>query len=106
MSDSKIQINLVPFYRLIIYFEDLDETKDILINPNKNNELEGPDGIYAKISSEFKKEIFPKYLLKIKFSNFWYSIYDINIYNFCVSGNLASGDAILVKVIKNKNQYY
>ena len=61
MSESaKIKGNLIPFYRLIIYIKDLDEAKEILINPKINNELEGPDGIYSKISSEFKKEIFHK----------------------------------------------
>ena len=41
----------------------------------KNNELEVPDGIYANIFSKFKKDIFLKYLLKIKFVNFWYSFW-------------------------------
>ena len=38
--------------------------------------------------------------MKIKFGNFWNNIYDINIYNFCVSGNLAAGDNILIKIIE------
>ena len=101
MSEStKIKSNLVPYYRLIVYFKDLDEAKEILINPKIDNELEGPDGIYSKIAYEFKKDIFPKYLMKIKFANLWYNIYDINIYNFCVSGNLSSGDDILLKIIQ------
>ena len=101
MSESaKIKSNLIPFYRLIVYFKELDEAKEILVNPKINNELEGPDGIYSLISSEFKKEIHPKYLMKIKFANHWYDIYYINIYNFNVSGNLSSGDDILVKIIQ------
>ena len=98
-ESAKIKSNLIPFYRLIVYFKELDEAKEILVNPKINNELEGPDGIYSLISSEFKKEIHPKYLMKIKFANLWYDIYDNNIYNF-VSGNLSYGDAILVKIIK------
>ena len=99
-ESAKLKSNLIPFYRLIVYFKELDEAKEILVNPKINNELEGPDGIYSLISSEFKKEIHPKYLMKIKFANLWYDIYDNNIYNFCVSGNLSYGDAILVKIIK------
>jgi hypothetical protein len=38
--------------------------------------------------------------MKIKFVYSWYDIFYINIYNFCVSGNLPSGDYILVKIIQ------
>ena len=99
-ESSKIKGNLVPFYLLIVYFKDLDESKEILINPKINNELEGSNGIYSKISSQFKKEILPKYLMKrIKFANSWYNIYDTSIYIFCVSGNLSAGVDIFVKII-------
>ena len=101
MSESrKNKVSMALYYRIIDYIKDLDETKEILVNPKINNELESPNGIYSIISLAFRKEIFPKRLMKIKFGNFWYPIYDINIYNFCVSGNLAAGDNILIKIIE------
>ena len=39
--------------------------------------------------------------MKIKFANIWYTINDMNIYNFCISGNLSSGDIIKIKLLKN-----
>ena len=38
------------YYRIIDYIKDLDETKEILVNPKINNEFEGPNGIYSIIS--------------------------------------------------------
>jgi hypothetical protein len=51
------------YYLIIVYIKDLDEAKEILLNPKINDELEGPNGIYSIISSAFRKEIFPKCLI-------------------------------------------
>ena len=101
MSESrKNKVSMALYYLIIVYIKDLDEAQEILVNPKINNELESPNGIYSIISSAFQKEIFPKCLMKIKFGNLWYAIYDINNYNFSVSGNLAAGDDIIIKIIE------
>ena len=94
--------NLTPFYKIYVYGEDNDRIEEIFINPKINNTLGGQEGIYSIISSKFGNQYTPmKHIMKIKFNGIWYSINDINIYNFCVSGNLSSGDNILIKLLKN-----
>jgi hypothetical protein len=76
--------------------------EEILVNPKVNCTLGGQDGIYSLISSKFNYQYTPmKHTMKIKFGNNWYTINDINIYNFCVSGNLSSGENILIKILQN-----
>ena len=53
-ESAKIKSNLIPFYRLIVYFKELDEAKEILVNPKINNELEGPEGIISKYPQSLK----------------------------------------------------
>ena len=73
------------------------EVEEILVNPNINNTLGGADGIYSLISSKFQQQYTPmNHTMKIKFTNIWYVINDINIYNFCVSGNLSSGQDVTI----------
>ena len=98
LSDS----NLIPYYRIYVYGEDNDSVEEIFVNPDINNSLGGPDGIYSLISSKFQNQYTPmNHTMKIKFANIWYTINDINIYNFCISGNLSSGDNILIKLLQN-----
>ena len=92
----------VPFYKIYVYGEDNNKVEEILVNPKINCTLGGQDGIYSLISSKFNYQYTPmKHTMKIKFGNNWYTINDINIYNFCVSGNLSSGDNILIKILQN-----
>lgn len=93
---------LIPYYKIYVYGEDNDKVEEILVNPNINNTLGGVDGIYSLISSKFQQQYTPmNHTMKIKFTNIWYVINDINIYNFCVSGNLSTGDNILIKLLQN-----
>ena len=93
---------LIPYYKIYVYGEDNDKVEEILVNPNINNTLGGVDGIYSLISSKFQQQYTPmNHTMKIKFTNIWYIINDINIYNFCVSGNLSTGDNILIKLLQN-----
>ena len=92
----------VPFYKIYVYGEDNNKVEEILVNPKINCTLGGQDGIYSLISSKFNYQYTPmKHTMKIKFGNNWYTINDINIYNFCVSGNLSSGENILIKILQN-----
>ena len=92
----------VPFYKIYVYGEDNNKVDEILVNPKINCTLGGQDGIYRLISSKFNYQYTPmKHTMKIKFGNNWYTINDINIYNFCVSGNLSSGENILIKILQN-----
>ena len=92
----------IPFYKIYIYGEDNNKVEEILVNPKINCTLGGQDGIYSLISSKFNYQYTPmKHTMKIKFGNNWYTINDINIYNFCVSGNLSSGENILIKILQN-----
>ena len=92
----------VPFYKIYVYGEDNNKVEEIFVNPKINCTLGGQDGIYSLISSKFNYQYTPmKHTMKIKFGNNWYTINDINIYNFCVSGNLSSGDNILIKILQN-----
>jgi len=101
-NEEKRDDNLTPFYKIYVYGEDNDRVEEIYVNPIKTNTLGGPDGIYSLISSKFQNQYLPmKHVMKIKFGNFWYTINDINIYNFCVSGNISSGDNILIKLLQN-----
>ena len=94
--------NYVPFYKIYVYGEDNNNVEEILVNPKINCTLGGQDGIYSLISSKFNYQYTPmKHTMKIKFGNNWYTINDINIYNFCVSGNLSSGENILIKILQN-----
>ncbi len=94
--------NYIPFYKIYVYGEDNDDVEEILVNPKVNCTLGGQDGIYSLISSKFNYQYTPmKHTMKIKFGNNWYTINDINIYNFCVSGNLSSGENILIKILQN-----
>ena len=94
--------NLTPFYKIYVYGEDNDKIEEIFVNPKINNTLGGHDGIYSLISSKFQNQYSPmKHTMKIKFTNYWYTINDINIYNFCVSGNLSTGENILIKLLHN-----
>ena len=104
--------NLIPFYKIYVYGEENKKVEEILVNPKINNCLGGPDGIYSLISSKFEHQYTPmNHTMKIKFANIWYTINDINIYNFCVSGNLSSGENILIKLLintindNNENKY-
>ena len=54
----KNKVSMALYYWIIVYIKDLDEAKEILLNPKINNELEGPNGIYSIISLTFQKEIF------------------------------------------------
>ena len=92
----------IPFYKIYVYGEDNNKVEEILVNPKINCTLGGQDGIYSLISSKFNYQYTPmKHTMKIKFGNNWYTINDINIYNFCVSGNLSSGENILIKILQN-----
>ena len=92
----------VPFYKIYVYGEDNNKVEEILVNPKINCTLGGQDGIYSLISSKFNYQYTPmKHTMKIKFGNNWYTINDINTYNFCVSGNLSSGENILIKILQN-----
>ena len=92
----------VPFYKIYVYGEDNNKVEEIFVNPKINCTLGGQDGIYSLISSKFNYQYTPmKHTMKIKFGNNWYTINDINIYNFCVSGNLSSGENILIKILQN-----
>ena len=94
--------DLTPFYKIYVYGEDNDKIEEIFVNPKINNTLGGHDGIYSLISSKFQNQYSPmKHTMKIKFTNYWYTINDINIYNFCVSGNLSTGENILIKLLQN-----
>ena len=96
--------NLIPYYKIYVYGEYNDRVEEILINPNINNALGGPQGIYSLISSKFDHQYLPmNHMMKIKFANIWYTINDINTYNFFVSGNLSSGDNIHIKLLQNTN---
>ena len=104
--------NLIPFYKIYVYGEENKKVEEILVNPKINNSLGGPDGIYSLISSKFEHQYTPmNHTMKIKFANMQYTINDINIYNFCVSGNLSSGENILIKLLintindNNENKY-
>ena len=99
---GKQKNNYTPFYKIYVYGEDNDNAEEILVNPKINCTLGGQDGIYSLISSKFNYQYTPmKHTMKIKFGNNWYTINDINIYNFCVSGNLSSGENILIKILQN-----
>lgn len=94
--------DLTPFYRVYVYGEDNDRIEEIFIDPNVNNTLGGPNGIYSLISAKFKNQYTPlEHTMKIKLTNIWYTINDMNVYNFCISGNLSSGDIIKIKLLKN-----
>ena len=94
--------NLIPFYKIYVYGEENNKVEEILVNPKINNSLGGPDGIYSLISSKFEHQYTPmNHTMKIKFANIWYTINDINIYNFCVSGNISAGESILIKLLIN-----
>ena len=94
--------NLIPFYKIYVYGEENNKIEEILVNPKINNSLGGPDGIYSLISSKFEHQYTPmNHTMKIKFANIWYTINDINIYNFCVSGNISAGESILIKLLIN-----
>ena len=105
MNEIKVEKqknNYTPFYKIYVYGEDNDDAEEILVNPKINCTLGGQDGIYSLISSKFNYQYTPmKHTMKIKFGNNWYTINDINIYNFCVSGNLSSGENILIKILQN-----
>ena len=105
MNEIKVEKqknNYTPFYKIYVYGEDNDDAEEILVNPKINCTLGGQDGIYSLISSKFNYQYTPmRHTMKIKFANNWYIINDINIYNFCVSGNLSSGENILVKILQN-----
>ena len=101
-NEEKSNEKLIPFYKIYVYGEDNDSIEEIYVNPEKNDKLGGIDGIYSLISSKFQNQYSPmKHTMKIKFANIWYTINDMNIYNFCISGNISSGDNILVKLLQN-----
>ena len=101
-SDIDIDKNLTPYYKIYVYGEDNDRIEEILIDPKTTNTLGGQNGIYSLISSKFNNQYTPlEHTMKIKLTNIWYTINDMNIYNFCISGNLSSGDIIKIKLLKN-----
>ena len=101
-SEEFPESDLTPFYRVYVYGEDNDKIEEIFIDPNVNNTLGGPNGIYSLISAKFKNQYTPlEHTMKIKLANVWYTINDMNVYNFCISGNLSSGDVIKIKLLKN-----
>ena len=94
--------NLTPFYKIYVYGEDNDRIEEVFIDPKTTNTLGGQNGIYSLISSKFNNQYTPlEHTMKIKLTNIWYTINDMNIYNFCISGNLSSGDIIKMKLLKN-----
>ena len=94
--------NLTPFYKIYVYGEDNDRIEEIFIDPKTTNSLGGQNGIYSLISEKFQNQYTPlEHTMKIKLTNIWYTINDMNIYNFCISGNLSAGDIIKVKLLKN-----
>ena len=100
-SDIESDKNLTPFYKIYVYGEDNDRIEEIFIDPKVTNTLGGQNGVYSIISSKFQNQYTPlEHTMKIKLTNLWYTINDMNIYNFCISGNLSSGDIIKVKFIK------
>ena len=101
-SDNDSDKNLTPFYKIYVYGEDNDRIEEIYIDPKVTNTLGGQNGVYSIISSKFQNQYTPlEHTMKIKLTNLWYTINDMNIYNFCISGNLSSGDIIKVKLLKN-----
>ena len=102
-SEPEIQKdNLTPYYKIYVYGEDNDRIEEIYIDPKTTNTLGGQSGIYSLISQKFQNQYSPlEHTMKIKFANIWYTVNDMNIYNFCISGNLSSGDIIKMKLLKN-----
>ena len=97
--DNDSDKNLTLFYKIYAYGEDNDRIEEIYIDPKVTNTLGGQNGVYSIISSKFKNQYTPlEHTMKIKLTNLWYTINDMNIYNFCISGNLSSGDIIKVKL--------
>jgi len=101
-SETDSDKNLIPYYKIYVYGEDNDRIEEIYIDPKTTNSLGGQNGIYSLISSKFQNQYTPlEHTMKIKLTNIWYTINDMNIYNFCISGNLSSGDIIKMKLLKN-----
>ena len=101
-SESDSEKNLTPFYKIYVYGEDNDRIEEIYIDPKTTNSLGGQNGVYSIISSKFQNQYTPlEHTMKIKLTNIWYTINDMNIYNFCISGNLSSGEIIKMKLLKN-----
>ena len=90
------------YYRIFVYGEDNDSIEEVFIDPEKTNELGGTNGIYSIISSVFDHQYTPMtHTMKIKLFTNWYTINDINLYNFCISGNISANEIIKMKLIKN-----
>ena len=87
--------NLTPFYKIYVYGEDNDKIEEIFIDPKTTNTLGGQNGVYSLISEKFQNQYTPlEHTMKIKLTNIWYTINDMNIYNFCISGNLSENEII------------
>ena len=89
------------YYRIFVYGEDNDSIEEIFIDPEKTNELNGSNGIYSLISSVFDHQYSPNtHTMQIKLFTNWYTINDMNLFNFCISGNISSNEIIKMKLIK------